>query len=221
MWFTNLCLLAPVSLIKAMPVIDTGVGSHVIGPEAQIRDFAIFTDNSLDNLPEPFTICSSIATKSFIGGLSPFQLLHEDGKPWISVNFEATDKSATFHHITITVSKKQFLSSLNLPKLHFAHWQYPINVTFTITSRSISLRSFLVKVTSLCSPCYGIGCMYVSQSIATKALFQLWSMVSGLKKRHFLNPIPAVRPTSAITWFFKRDTYQGLSGGRSGAKSPT
>ena len=127
MWFTNLCLLAPVSLIKAMPVIDTGVGSHVIGSEAQIRDFAIFTDNSLDNLPEPFTICSSIATKSFIGGLSPFQLLHDDGKPWISVNFEATDKSATFHHITITVSKKQFLSSSNLP-LHFAHWQCPIKV---------------------------------------------------------------------------------------------
>ena len=106
MWPTRICLLIPVSFIYAIPAIDTGMGPPSYGPEGLISNFAVFKDSNIENLPAAFTICSSATTEAFASSIYPFQLLHDDGRPWITVNFHAAEKSSTFHRLTIDVSKK-------------------------------------------------------------------------------------------------------------------
>ena len=96
-------MLFRVSLTSAIPAVYNGVGPQLYGPEELIKDFAILTDSRLEDVPSAFTICSSLSTKAFSGGVSPFQLLHKDGKSWISVHFRPAAKEATFHHLVLTV----------------------------------------------------------------------------------------------------------------------
>ena len=102
-----LCLFVPVSLAIAIPALDTGLGPDVYGPDEAIRNFAILTDDDLGDLPPAFTICSSIATNAFTSGIYPFQLLHKNGKSWISFRFHPAQKSSIFHRFVITVSIAQ------------------------------------------------------------------------------------------------------------------
>ena len=104
MGLVHLCLLVLVSITTAIPAIDTGVGPFTYGPEEEISDFAILTDDNLDGLPSAFTICSSTATKVFNGQLNPFQLLHSNGAPWITVNFRQPEENDIFHRLTVAVS---------------------------------------------------------------------------------------------------------------------
>ena len=133
------CLLVPVSITTAISAIDTGLGPIMYGPERLIRDFAALTDNNLDKLPPAFTICSSISTKAFTGGIYPFQLLRSDGTPWISVRFHAPEKSAKFHRLTITV--RNWLRS-----------PQPVKTIYNFSFRWTRKPYILSMDKSLCSP---------------------------------------------------------------------
>ena len=97
-------LLVFAALAKAIPVIDNGVGLLVMFPEEKITDFAVLTGNNLDNLPPDFTICSSVASGAFLGYISPFQLLYQNGKPWITIKVDAALRETTHHQMNIYVS---------------------------------------------------------------------------------------------------------------------
>ena len=96
-------LLALASLAFAMPAVEF-MGEYVYGPERDVTGFALLSGSNLENLPEHFTICSSVTTGgAYTESMSPFQLLHENGEPWISFLFYA-DHNNTHHHILIFVS---------------------------------------------------------------------------------------------------------------------
>ena len=97
-------LLVHASLATAIPVLDNGMGEKVSGPESVVNDFAVLTGNNLGTLPPDFTICSSIATRAFLGFMAPFQLLYNDGKPWITVRTDLALKHQTKHKIIFYVS---------------------------------------------------------------------------------------------------------------------
>ena len=102
---TYLGLLVQTYMTTAIPVLDNGMGEKVSGPESVVNDFAVLTGNNLGTLPPDFTICSSIATRAFLGGhIAPFQLLYNDGKPWISVYADVHHKYQTKHKIIFYVS---------------------------------------------------------------------------------------------------------------------
>ena len=109
----SLQLLVQVSLATAIPVVDNGMGENILGLEATVTDFAVLTrnnqgnnlDNKLGNLPPEFTICSSIASNAFLGSLSFFQLLYENGEPWVTVKTRfGIEKDATQHRFQTFVS---------------------------------------------------------------------------------------------------------------------
>ena len=113
----SLQLLVSASLTSAIPAVDNGIGTQVLLPEQKITDFAVLTGNNLGNLPPEFTICSSIASNAFLGSLSFFQLLYENGEPWVTVKTRfGIEKDATQHRFQTFVSSSfmSISSKLNL-----------------------------------------------------------------------------------------------------------
>ena len=101
----SLQLLAHATLAIAIPAIENDlVSQYLLGPEAGITDFAVLTDNNLDDLPPNITICSSVASAAFLGSLSPFQLLYQNGDAWISIHFYSAYKESTRHKLNVYVS---------------------------------------------------------------------------------------------------------------------
>ena len=92
------------SIAVAMPAIDNGMGEYVYGPERVVTDFAVLSGSNFHNLPDDITICSSVTSGgAWTGPISPFQLLHENGEPWVSLVFLADTKKIT-HQIWLHVS---------------------------------------------------------------------------------------------------------------------
>ena len=100
----SLQLLVQVSLATAIPVVDNGMGENILGLEATVTDFAVLTVDNPVNIPSDFTICSSVASDTFLGFLSPFQLVHPDGTPWISIRIEPAQKDSRRHRMIFFVS---------------------------------------------------------------------------------------------------------------------
>ena len=94
-------------LTIAMPSIDTGVGPFAAGPEETIQDFAILTNDDLGNLPGNFTICTSVSTDALLGRLHPFQLFHDNGKPWVTFAILPALKHSTQHRLSIKVREEK------------------------------------------------------------------------------------------------------------------
>ena len=80
----------------------------VSGPESVVNNYAVLSSDNLGTLPEDITICSSIATRAFLGFMSPFQLLYENGKPWITVRTDLALKHSTLHRIIFYVRNFSF-----------------------------------------------------------------------------------------------------------------
>ena len=96
-------LLGQASLAAAIPALDNGLSKKgVMGPEALMPDFAVFSGNELNNLPPDFTICSSVTSSG--SAISPFQLMHKKGEPWVSIYFSPATKESKYHWMTFTVS---------------------------------------------------------------------------------------------------------------------
>ena len=93
-----LLLFVHVSVAIMLSSIDNGKSKSILGPEELVTDFAILTDNTLGKLPGDFTICSSVDSRA------PFQLLYENGKPWISVHFKSVQKDSRYHRMIFFVS---------------------------------------------------------------------------------------------------------------------
>ena len=114
-------LLALASTSVAMPAIDNGMGEHIFGPERVVADFAALSGSNIDKLPDSFTVCSSVTTGgAFTGPISPFQLLHNNGEPWISMIFMTNEKNITNQQIWVLVSSRLNLYFLFL-FLSFLH----------------------------------------------------------------------------------------------------
>ena len=97
-------LIALASIANAMPAIDNGLGEQLYGPEKVVTDFAVLSGINFENVPDDITICSSVTSGgAWTGPISPFQLLHENGKPWVSLVFLADTKKIT-HQIWLHVS---------------------------------------------------------------------------------------------------------------------
>ena len=95
------------SIAVAMPAIDNKMGSHVFGPEKVVTDFATLSGSNSDTLPSDFTICSSVTSGgAFTGPIAPFQLLHENGEPWIGMLFMTNEKNITNQQIWLLVSSR-------------------------------------------------------------------------------------------------------------------
>ena len=95
-------LVPLVALTHAIPAIDTGVGKVKAGPPT---DFAVLVNDNLPKLPESSTICSSTRTEAHVRGLSPFQLLEDDGSPWFTFIIVAPQDTTQKHRFTLKVCK--------------------------------------------------------------------------------------------------------------------
>ena len=110
MIFVYLFFFALSPLTNAIRVLDTGASRFFAGPENTVEDFATLATENLGNLPREFTICSSMSTQAFKSNISPFLLLHKDGKPWIVFSIWSAEKDSTHHKINIQVSKSANLA---------------------------------------------------------------------------------------------------------------
>ena len=115
MYSCSLQLLAYFSFGVALQAIDTGTGFPFVNNEALIKNFAVLEQsNNPDDLPPDFTVCSSTTTMAFSSYIHPFQLLHSNGKPWISVGFVMPmQKSKKNHRMVFFVSFTHNLSDLS------------------------------------------------------------------------------------------------------------
>ena len=104
----HLGLLVQTCLTTAKHAIDIGTGPMFFGLEGLITDFAVLTNDNLDDLTDNLTICSSTTAKAFTNGLNPFQLYQENGKPWLTIYFFAAQKTGAHHRVNILVSCPSF-----------------------------------------------------------------------------------------------------------------
>ena len=144
----SLQLLVQVSLATAIPVVDNGMGENILGLEATVTDFAVLTGNNqgnkLGNLPPEFTICSSIASNAFLGSLSFFQLLYENGEPWVTVKTRfGIEKDATQHRFQTFVSSSFMSISSKLNS-----FTSPSNFVF----KAINGKYLILKTSKIMAP---------------------------------------------------------------------
>ena len=94
------------SFTVAMRAIDNGMGAYIVGPEEVVTDFAVLSSSNLDqHLPDDITICSSVTTGGmWTATFSPFQLMSENGEPWISFIFYTAGADVKRWHIWLYVS---------------------------------------------------------------------------------------------------------------------
>ena len=150
----NLIFFTP-SPSFAIPTIDTGLSPHFVGPETKITDFATLTNNNLGNLPNNFTICSSVSTLAFKSHLSPFLLLHNNSQPWVVITIWGAERKSTHHKIDIQVSS--FKAAL------FLDTGVSSNYPGTCISPSVTLSDF-----------HSVSVSETSQSVKTTLWWLTW-----------------------------------------------
>ena len=67
-------------------------GDLVYGEEHLIKDFLTLDNEPEGNLPEIFTICSSVFVDFPLSQSSVFQILKDDGSPWFLLELAATNR---------------------------------------------------------------------------------------------------------------------------------
>ena len=118
-----LILLLHLNKILAIPAIEVNLRKQpfmvATSKVEMITDFAVLEGGtSLTKLPPSFTICSSISSAAFTSAIGPFQLMRENGQPWITVIIFVPEKDATAHFVTTLVSQQLgicLLLSLSMP----------------------------------------------------------------------------------------------------------
>ena len=125
-------LLVHVSVAIMLSAIDNGKSKSILGPEELVTDFAILTGNTLGKLPDDFTICSSVDSRA------PFQLLYENGKPWISVHFKSVQKDSRHHRMIFFVSTSTRPNIKTFFKKNF-YFPYTLSPCFGNSSPRIPL----------------------------------------------------------------------------------
>ena len=146
MIFVYLVFFALSPLNKAIHVLDTGASRFFAGPENTVEDFATLATKNLGNLPREFTICSSMSTQAFKSNISPFLLLHKNGKPWIVFSIWSAEKDSTHHKINIQVSKSANLApgSVLATVLHWSNYHY-YHANFIANCHKNTKKFFLTK----------------------------------------------------------------------------
>ena len=97
-------LLSCAFIVIAIPALDSE-GKYLYVAENMVTDFAVLSGSKSDNLPGEITICSSVTTSgAYTEVLSPFQLLHQNGEPWISLFAYVRANNFTHHQIWLMVS---------------------------------------------------------------------------------------------------------------------
>ena len=93
-------ILSPVHGIGALETFDFfGNGLKDVGS----LDYATLQNDPIANLPDEFTVCSSIYMKSYIMEQSLVQLLTKDGDPWFSLYFLHLNETSMMHPYCIGV----------------------------------------------------------------------------------------------------------------------
>ena len=70
-------------------------GPVINGPELVVTDFVTMTNNPVSNLPDAFTICSSLYIEFMTTLQNIIQIMKEDGTHWFSISYDPARKSKT------------------------------------------------------------------------------------------------------------------------------
>ena len=63
------------------------------GPESVVTDFVTMTNDPGSNLPDAFTICSSLYIDFLTTLQNIFHIMKEDGTPWFAISYAVTRMS--------------------------------------------------------------------------------------------------------------------------------
>ena len=75
----------------------------VIGAEELMTDYVTLANDPKENLPDTFTICSSVLIKYVITNNDVFQILKEDGTPWFVLVLKTMERDyGRYHSIRAT-----------------------------------------------------------------------------------------------------------------------
>ena len=67
--------------------------SILVGRESAVKDFVTITNNPGSDLPNEFTICSSLFIGIVTSMQNIFQILKKDGTHWFSMSYDPTRSS--------------------------------------------------------------------------------------------------------------------------------
>ena len=94
----------------------------VFGQEDTVIDYLTLADDPIGNLPESYTICSSLFIKFFTTDVAVIQMLKTDGTPWYRLsigmrNYETMSESLVLWYDNPTTGNVQgeFLTSSHIP----------------------------------------------------------------------------------------------------------
>ena len=95
----------------------------VFGPEDVIEDYLTLADDPNGNLPESYTVCSSVFVKYATSDIAVIQMLKQDGTPWYSLvisgskNYDKMSENLelSFDNPTTGKFELDFLTSSHIP----------------------------------------------------------------------------------------------------------
>ena len=76
-------------------------GPIIIGPESVVTDFVTMTSDSVSNLPNAFTICSSQFIEVMTSLQSIIQIMKEDGTQWFSISYSQRESNREEFYLCI------------------------------------------------------------------------------------------------------------------------
>ena len=65
----------------------------ILGPESAVTDFVTMTNNPGSDLPNEFTICTSLFVEILTTNQNIVQLMKKDGSHWFSIFYDASRSS--------------------------------------------------------------------------------------------------------------------------------
>ena len=95
----------------------------VFGPEDVIEDYLTLADDPNGNLPESYTVCSSVFVKYATSDIAVIQMLKQDGTPWYSLvisgskNYDKMSENLelSFDNPTTGKFELDFITSSHIP----------------------------------------------------------------------------------------------------------
>ena len=96
-------------------------GPKIFGPESVVTDYVTMTNDPGTDLPDKFTICSSLFIEVMTTIQNIIQIMKEDGTHWFQISYDPRKEQSTREEIFYTVQSgyRNFFISLKNLQLNF------------------------------------------------------------------------------------------------------
>ena len=102
-------------------------GPVKFGPESLVTDFVTMTNDPETNLPDQFTICSSLFIEAMTTMQNIFQIMKEDGTHWFAISYDPRKETTTREEFFYCVQSGYNNFNISMKTCIFIYYLYGVS----------------------------------------------------------------------------------------------